>query len=239
MGLGCLLGLFLLAAKKLESNLLPIVLALTCDIIEEILSDYCKVKFRYNLPVHYYFSFLQYSLYVWFIYANLTYPVTKKLILVTIPCFLVGILVFSKSFWDAKPAEASLMLSYNLLVKDLLLVLFCIIYFKNIIDQISDHRKIRILPLIIIGGMTFYFAFEALYKLTQDYLINYAEKHHISIYDVLKDANVQTLYASKQLNALTPLLYITNLLLYLCILSALIKSALPVTKQAKVGVERV
>ncbi|NCD69339.1 hypothetical protein [Mucilaginibacter agri] len=233
--LDSILGLSLLFAKRLDTKLYPIALAATVSIIEELIGEYFSVKNKNGLFTGFIFNPLEYACFAWFFYINVDFKVIKALIKVSIVIFLAFVSGYLYFFLKLKPLAAKTILDYVVATKSFWIVIWSIAYIFNIFNQITHYKKLNVYTLMVAGALLFYYSFSIIYFLSELYLINYSERHHISLSVMLNPQNAQ-MYASKQWTAVRPLLFLTNILLYLCIFVALVKSVVVPKKHIKASV---
>lgn len=226
-----LLGLLLLFTKRLGTTMYPIALVLLINLAEESVAYYFKVKFRNNLGVFFFFNPFEYAFLAWFFYYNITYQFFKKTIKATIAIFFGFVICYLYSFTKLTPLQAKVLLDYVVVTKGVLLIIWAIAYIVNIFDQIGKYKKLSVFVLMVAAAILFYSCFSILFHLSEIYLFNYSELHKVPLTVMFSAQNKAHMYASQQYAAVKPLLYLTNILLYLCIFVALIKSV-AVSKKA-------
>lgn len=233
IAIDALLALFLLFTKRLGHNMYPIALVLLINVLEESIGRYFAIRFRNNLGVFYLFNPFEYACFAWFFYLNIDYKIFKKLIrlsVILLFLFVVGSLYF---FIKLPPLPEKILLDYVVVTKGFLLIIWAITYIINIFDQIGKYQKLNVFILLVAAAVLFYSSFSIIFHFLEIYLFDYSEQHHVPITVMLSPQYKTHMYASKQYEAIKPLLFFTNILLYLCIFVALIKSATN-SKQANI-----
>ncbi|OKS88975.1 hypothetical protein [Mucilaginibacter polytrichastri] len=220
-----LLGLSLLFLKQLGKSMYPVALAVIISLIEEIVAHLFTLKFNYNLNVYFFFNPIEYACFAWFFYVNIDYKTCKKLIKASVLLFFSFIIGYLYYFTKLTPLPAKILLDYVIATKGLLLTLWSIAYIINIFDQISNYKKLSVYVLMVVAALLFYSCFSIILNFSEIYLVNYSELHNVPLTVMFSPLNKAHMYASQQYAAVKPLLYLTNILLYLCIFVALIKSA--------------
>jgi hypothetical protein len=224
IAIDALLALFLLFTKRLGHNMYPIALVLLITVIEESIGRYFAIRFKNNLSVFYLFNPFEYACFAWFFYLNIDYKTFKKLIRLSVILFFCFILISFYYFIELPPLPEKVLLDYVVVVKGLLLIIWAIFYVINIFDQIGKYQKLNVFVLLVAAAVLFYWSFSIIFNFLEIYLFNYSELHKVPITVMLNPANSR-MYASKQYMAVKPILFFTNILLYLCIFVALIKTA--------------
>jgi hypothetical protein len=225
LAIDALLALFLLFTKRLGNNMYPIALVLLVNVLEEAVARYFAIKFHNNIGVFYFFNPFEYACFAWFFYLNIEYKIFKRLIrfsVILLFSFVMGYLYF---FIKIPTLAEKILLDYVIVVKGFMLIIWAIAYVINIFDQIGKYQKLNVFVLMVAAAILFYSSFSIIFHLLDTYLMNYSEAHNVPLTVMLSPQNKSRMYASKQYVAITPLLYLTNILLYLCIFVALIKSA--------------
>jgi hypothetical protein len=220
-----ILGLLLLFTKRLGTNMYPIALGLILTLVEERLAHYFAVKYHNNLGVYFFFNPFEYACYAWFFYLNIDYKNSKQLIRLSAILFFSFIVGYLYFFIKQEPLPEHIVLDYVIVFKEVLLIFWSIVYIINIFDQINNYKKLNVFVLLIVAAILFYSSFSIIFHLLEIYLLNYSELHKVPITVMLSPQNKAHMYASQQYAAVKPLLDLTNILLYLCIFVALIKSA--------------
>lgn len=226
-------GLSLLFFKRLGTSLYPVALAVTISLVEEIVAYYFALKFRNNLSVFFFFNPIEYACFAWFFYINIDYKDVKQAIKVSVIISFTLIIGYLYFFIKLPPLPAKILLDYMVTVKGILLTFWSVIYVINIFNQISNYKKLNVFVLMVVGAVLFFSCFNIISHLSEIYLINYSELHKVPITDMFSPQNRDRMYASKQYAVVAPFLYLTNILLLLCILVALIKSA-TISKKAPI-----
>jgi len=219
-----ILGLLLLFTKRLGTNMYPIALVLLITMVEERSAHYFAVKYHNNLGVYFFFNPLAYACFAWFFYLHIDYKSFKKTIKLSVILFFSFILGYLYFFIKLLPLTAKIILDYVVLTKDILLITWSVAYIINIFDQISQYKKLNVFVLMVAAAVLFYSSFSIIFHLLEIYLLNYSELHKVPITVMFNPTNAR-MYASIQYSRVHPLLNLTNILLYLCIFAALVKSA--------------
>lgn len=225
--INALLGLYLWLRKQLGTKLYPIVLALSCSVIEQTIIYYTKSYFQNSQLVCFIFVPIQYGCFAWFLSLHISYTNLKNVILASVAAFFVFTAAYAYFFWHLTPLARKLILDDVAMAKGILLTVWAIVYFKSIFNHISQFKKLNVSSMILVAGILFYFAFSAMFHLAFNYLIRYSLKHNVFINDMLKSETFARLYALKHLYSFYPLLYLTNILLYLCVFVALLNKNKP------------
>lgn len=225
-----ILGLLLLFTKRLGTNMYPIALGLILTLVEERAAHYFAVTYHNNLGVYFFFNPFEYACFAWFFYLHIDYKNFKKAIKLSVIFFFSFMLGYLYFFIKLTPLVAKIFLDYVILTKGFLLITWSVAYIINIFDQISQYKKLNVFVLMVVASVLFYFSFSIIFHLLEIYLLNYSELHKVPITVMLKPTNSR-MYASIQYSRVYPILSLTNILLYLCIFVALVKSAIN-SKQA-------
>jgi hypothetical protein len=231
VALDAILGLLLLFTKRLGNNMYPIALAILINVAEEIAGRYFAIKFQNNLSVFYFFNPFEYACLAWFFYLNIDYKTLKKIIKTTVILFFIFMVSYLYFFIKQPPLPEKVLLNYVVIIKGAMLSVWSIAYIINIFDQINNYKKLNVFVLLVVAAILFYSCFAIIFFLSEIYLFKYSESHHVPLAVMLSPENKARMYASKQYEAVKPLAFLTNILLYLCIFVAFIKSA-TTSKQA-------
>ncbi|QQL49278.1 hypothetical protein [Mucilaginibacter ginkgonis] len=227
--LDSLIGLYAIIVNKLERNIVPLALAVLCSLLDEVLAHFFKVKFRNNLPVYFLGGACEYALFAWFIYRNVNSRPVKKfiagsIVLLVAVTFMLGYPFIKES--TADPYGAIVHNGYSTIIRGLLITIISIFYFKGIFDSISRYEYLNVYVLLAVSGMLFYYAFSTVYFSAQTYMVGLSLKENPNfLTDMLQRKAEAYSYAAAQLHGMSPFLWLTNLLHYLCILVVFVKSA--------------
>lgn len=235
MAFDAVLGLSLLFTKRLGDYMYPIVFTALVSFLEDYSARYVGHIYKSNIWYYFLVNPIEYAGFAWFFIVNINNLFVKKLIKISIVVSATFVLAYTYFFFQLPILKQTIIHDYQIAFKAGLLIVWSVIYIVDIFNQINNFKKLNVFVLMMVGAILFYFSFDIIFRLSEIYLFKYSESHHISLYAIFSPSSAN-MYASKQYTAIKPLLLLTNILLYLCIFVALIKSVVVPKKSIKASV---